>query len=268
MFWRQCRQCRVVLTAEGANGGTAWLACKYHPCPSSTDASAAAASQWEQHARALAPALSDGAWVATESCLLGRGFGATDLVLAARTASGSRCWLAVEVDGETHFDRPYRGSSKMVRRQQDREKDERAWERRVPVVRLHHLDSGEWGEALLAAQLYARLPQVATFILYTRSYHGTTCWSQALLTDGRTVALNYTQVGRGWGGLWLTSHCFARRQPVQSWIQKGPSTPSFQCTPYKKCSLGCCHFHRFSRLSGTRRRWPATWMHGRGVGRR
>lgn len=191
VFWRRCRQCRVVLTAEGANGSKAWLHCKYHP----EAGSKAEASRWEQHARRLLQQLADNSVVATESRILGKGYGASDLLAAARTAGGSRCWVAVEVDGETHFSRPWRGGSKRLRRQQDQEKDERAWQRHQRTVRLHHADTEVWGDALLAAQAYAMMQHLQTFILYTPSYEELGCTSRALRTDGTEVPLNYAQVG-------------------------------------------------------------------------
>lgn len=78
----------VVPTAEALNGSQASQACKHH---SGLGSSATPASQWERHARTLAAALSDGMWMATEICHLGRACRAADLLLAAWTASGSRC---------------------------------------------------------------------------------------------------------------------------------------------------------------------------------
>lgn len=185
VFWRSCGACRVRLTAEAANRCTAWLACRYHPGPGQPTA-----SSWEQLALPLVAAAAAGGTYATESKMLGSKLGASDFVFAAAAGSGRR-WVAVEVDGETHFHKPRGGSSQQERRRQDSEKDEAAWAAQQPLVRLHYADRHEWRYALAAAQHYVQL-RCRSLLLYTRSYASP---SRLLAADGTERHINWAQVG-------------------------------------------------------------------------
>ena len=163
-----------------------------------------------------------GGVVVTESCVLGQKFGATDLLFQVQRPGGS-CWVAVEIDGETHHTRAWGGGSLRQREQQDSSKDKEAWQRRLPLVRLHSADSTEhWEVALAAARQYAQ-QQLDTFILYGES-HGKL--SYGLTEAGHKFKLDWFQVRLQR----LTGKVGACRQCLQSEIQYGPSTPSFQCT--------------------------------------
>ena len=72
--------------------------------------------------------------------MLGQRYGATDLLFKAKVGGK---WCGVEADGETHFERPWRGSSQLRRVRQDREKDEEYLSRAQPVVRTSGAQHGE-----------------------------------------------------------------------------------------------------------------------------
>lgn len=179
------------LTPEAANRKEAWLRCRYCDQP-------VAASSHEQRAEAAVAALAaaTGCRMVTESKLLGQTFGATDLAFEVQRPAG-KCWVGVEVDGESHTIRPDGRSSQQERQRQDMEKDTAAWGERspaVPIVRLHHADQAEWEHALLAAWSYAH--RYLTFIIYTSSYTAHHCSSQGMTTAGEHVSLNqWHQVG-------------------------------------------------------------------------
>lgn len=122
--------------------------------------------------------------------MLGGKLGASDFIFAAAAGSEPR-WVAVEVDGETHFRKPRGGSSQQQRRRQDREKDEAAWAAGLPLVRLHYADRHEWRHALAAARLYAQ-QGCRHLLLYTGSYASP---SRLIPADGSERQLNWAQVG-------------------------------------------------------------------------
>lgn len=202
-FRRQCGRCLVLLTAEGANRSQAWLACKYHCEPGSS----AAASSWECQAYAAVQRVALHDVVATESKVLGKDYGPTDLLFPVQLSSGSVCWVAVEVDGEGHFRKPWRGATQLVRQQQDAEKDAAAWHSRLPVVRLHHGDTAFWPLALAVARWLVQ--QQCLFTLYTPSYENCGCITCAQPIDASTpIELTWGKV-RTWYRL-------ARFQPLVS----------------------------------------------------
>lgn len=102
---------------------------------------------WERTARDYVEAVAAGGLVATESKVLGR-CGASDLVSRVwQQAAGSHADVAAEVDGETHFERPWRDSSQLEQLDRDRETDKEAWQHGQRQVRLHHRDSALWAAA-------------------------------------------------------------------------------------------------------------------------
>lgn len=189
------------MTAEGANAGDAWRHCKHCAGPGSHQR----ASQLEQTTLLLLRRAAGDALWATESRLLGGTHGASDFIWDLRPGPEStpaeRHWAIVEADGSQHFDRPRNYTPQAERRRIDKEKDAAAWAKGWPVLRLHHADTPDLPDLLAAAKYYGRHPRVHTFILYTDSYN---LPSLGLLTDGRTVALDWRQVGRGRGGWLLT----------------------------------------------------------------
>lgn len=155
-----------MLTAEGANRSQAWLHCKFHPQLGST---AKPPSKWEGLAHAAVQKVAAHGVVATESKVLGREVGPTDLLFPVQhSSSSSMCWVAVEVDGEGHFEKPWGGGSQLRQRRVDEEKDAAAWRSRLPVVRLHHADVADWHLTLLMARSLAQ--QQCLFTLFTPSY--------------------------------------------------------------------------------------------------
>lgn len=198
VFKRGCGVCRVLLTADGANKpgcDPPWLDCKYHPKPDSQ----LTASSWESMARGMVEQVAAGGVVATESKVLGR-LGPSDLLFpVGQPGSGSIIWVAVEVDGESHFDKPWqgrrRGSGQQERRQQDREKDAAAWARGQRMVRLHHNDTELWPAALAAGQRLAQAEQLQNFCIYTPSYTDYHCTNCVKYCDGSEDELSWSQVG-------------------------------------------------------------------------
>lgn len=179
----------MLLTAEGANRSQAWLACKYHPEPGSS----ATASSWECKAYAAVQQVALHGVVATESKVLGKDPGPTDLLFPVQIDSGSVCWVAVEVDGEGHFHKPYGGTSQLVRQQQDVDKDAAAWHSRLPVVRLHHSDTDAWPMALALARFLVQ--HQCLFTLYTPSYEDSACVTRVQPIDASTpIDLTWGQV--------------------------------------------------------------------------
>lgn len=162
----------MLITAEGANRSEAWLKCKYHPEPGRP----AKASSWEQLGYNEVQRVALHGVVATESKVLPYPFGGTDLLFPVHRSSGPIYWVAVEVDGETHFGvKPWnaqraqqRQQQEQQQRQRDAAKDAAAWEQRQSVVRLHHSDTAEWRYALEMARWLAC--QECLFTLYTPSY--------------------------------------------------------------------------------------------------
>lgn len=196
MFKRSCGICRVLMTADGANkpgSDPPFLKCKYHPKPDSQ----ARASSWERKARGMVEQVAADSVVATESKVLGK-LGTIDLLFPVRQP-GSSCikWVAVEVDGAAHFEKPWKNSSQLVRRQQDREKDAAAWRANQRVVRLHHGDSELWPAALEAAKRLAEVEQLCSYCLYTPSYAEHECTSRVKHSHGSEEELSWSQVG-GW----------------------------------------------------------------------
>lgn len=185
LFWRSCGICRVRLTPEAANSSTAWPACRYHPQPGQQ----AAASSWEQQAMPLVQGMAAGGLYATESKMLGQKFGASDFIFAVAVGSKQR-WVAVEVDGESHFSKPRGRTTQHQRRQQDNNKDAAAWAAGLPVVRLHHADTHEWQHALAAARHYVQ-QHCRSMLLYTSSYD---CPSRLLPAEGDERQPNWAQV--------------------------------------------------------------------------
>ena len=215
-FVRRCGCCRVILTVQGANAPPrppatteAWLHCKYHVRPGKEPGP----SMWERTARDYVEAVAADGLVATESRMLGSA-GATDLLFRVlQPDTGKLVEVAVEVDGETHFKRPFGGGSQQERQDVDRRRDAAAWDCGLPHVRLHHRDSALWGAALQAAQRLAGLPYLQAFAIYTPSYAEYACTTRVQYNDGRIEELSWDQVG---GPLALNVR---PRQPLQSLIQ-------------------------------------------------
>lgn len=183
----------MLLTPEAANKGEAWCLCPHHPQPGQQRT----ASSHEQHALPLVAALAAGGLWATDSKMLGRHKGASDFIFVAAPGCPPR-WVAVEVDGETHFEQPDSRSTRAQRERQDREKDEAAWAAGLPLVRLHHLDKGTWAWALAAARCYVAAG-CRRLLLYTEEY---TKASRLEPDTGGARDINWRQVraGRGGGG--------------------------------------------------------------------
>ena len=130
-----------------------------------------------------------GGLCATESKMLGQKYGASDCIFAV-SVDGKQRWVAVEVDGETHFSKPRGRTTQQQRRRQDSDKDAAAWAAGLPLVRLHHADSHEWQHALAAARHYVQ-QRCRSLLLYTSTYN---CPSRLLPVQGEERHPNWKQV--------------------------------------------------------------------------
>ena len=59
--------------------------------------------------------------------------------------------IAIEVDGEQHFEGSYYGTPAALQFARDRKKDAMCLEAGQKLVRLHYLDKASWGATVLAA---------------------------------------------------------------------------------------------------------------------
>jgi len=108
--------------------------------------------------------------------------------------------VAVEVDGDIHFQRPWRGSRQQQRQQQHEAKDRTAWEAAQPVLRVHHQDAELRPVALQAARRLEELPQLYTIQLYTSSHVAHHFTSRIRYKGGSEAPLDWNQVGAWMGG--------------------------------------------------------------------
>lgn len=163
----------MLLTPDAANKRDSWQECPYHSAIARAAGGSGKASSYAlaalpllQQLSFLPPCLP---FVANESKVLGGTYGAIDFSVPLATPWGVR-WLHVEVDGETHFSKPRKGSTVEQQRDADSRKDEKAWQQELMLVRLHYLDQRWWGSRLQLASRLARRRARMRFILYTRSY--------------------------------------------------------------------------------------------------
>lgn len=79
-------------------------------------------------------------------------------------------YLLIEVDGEQHFVKDYKGKSAKEQFNEDREKDKRAYAAGYKLLRLHHDNIKKWAECIKGAlELSARNPGTP-FVLYSPAY--------------------------------------------------------------------------------------------------
>ncbi len=85
--------------------------------------------------------------------------------------TGRKLCLDIEVDGEQHFDKPFRMSDTKDQKRVDQEKDKLSLEQNRKLVRLHFKDTRRWeANVLFGIKLAERNPN-SSFIAYSLSYN-------------------------------------------------------------------------------------------------
>lgn len=129
-------------------------------------------SEYERDASRLLQEIDPTARLVTQP-VLARRRGAVDFMLLLKLPFNRKRVLLIEVDGEQHFTKSYKGTSPRQQQEIDRKKEDALAAEGWRVLRLHYFDKRYWERHIKRAKTLVKLNhrREKGFVLYTKSYN-------------------------------------------------------------------------------------------------